>query len=119
MDRLDDYPTLTAACRAVGDRLGIGKGSLRRWARQAQVDAGECEGASSSEQERFKQLERENRDLREANAILKDAAVFFAGELTPDATDPRIHRGPVAQGRSLGSICTVLREQGVPVGERT
>ena len=81
LDGLDDYPTLTAACRAVGDRLGIGKGSLRRWARQAQVDAGECEGASSSEQERFKQLDRENRDLREANAILKDAAVFFAGEL--------------------------------------
>ena len=83
LDHLDEYPTLTAACQAVGDRLGIGKESLRRWVRQAQVDAGEREGVSSSEQERIKQLERENRELREANAILKDAAVFFAGELDP------------------------------------
>lgn len=83
LDHLDEYPTLTAACQSVGDRLGIGKESLRRWVRQAQVDAGEREGVSSNEQERIKQLERENRELREANAILKDAAVFFAGELDP------------------------------------
>lgn len=51
--------------------------------RQAQIDAGEREGVPSSENERIKQLERENRELREANAILKDAAVFFAGELDP------------------------------------
>ncbi|MEV0572823.1 transposase [Micrococcus luteus] len=76
-------PTLTAACRAIGDRLGIRKESLRRWIRQAQVDAGEREEAFPSEQERIKQLERENRELREANAILKDAAVVFAGELDP------------------------------------
>lgn len=83
LDHLDEYPTLTADCRAVGDRLGIGKESLRRWVRPAQIDAGEREGASSSEQERIEQLERENRELREANAIRKDAAVFFAGELDP------------------------------------
>ena len=83
LDHLDEYSTLTAACQSVGDRLGIGKESLRRWVRQAQVDAGEREGVSSNEQERIKQLERENRELREANAILKDAAVFFAGELDP------------------------------------
>lgn len=83
LDHLDEYPTLTAACQSVGDRLGIGKESLRRWVRQAQIDAGEREGVPSSENERIKQLERENRELREANAILKDAAVFFAGELDP------------------------------------
>jgi transposase-like protein len=51
--------------------------------RQAQVDAGERQGATTSESEKIRKLERENRELREANAILKDAAVFFAGELDP------------------------------------
>ncbi|MFB9647380.1 transposase, partial [Microbacterium terregens] len=60
-----------------------GAESLRRWVRQAQIDGGERQGVSSSESERMRRLERENRELREANAILRDAAVFFAGELDP------------------------------------
>lgn len=83
LDHLDEYPNLTAACESVAKRLGFGAESLRRWVRQAQVDAGERAGVSSSESERIRQLERENRELREANAILRDAAVFFAGELDP------------------------------------
>ena len=55
----------------------------RREVRQAQIDAGDRQGVSSSESERIRKLERENRELREANAILRDAAVFFAGELDP------------------------------------
>mgnify|MGYP001547806255 FL=1 len=51
--------------------------------RQAQVDVGDRQGLTTSESERIRRLERENRELREANAILKDAAVFFAGELDP------------------------------------
>lgn len=83
LDHLDEYPNLTAACETVSSRLGIGAESLRRWVRQAQVDAGDRAGVTSSESERIRRLERENRELREANAILKDAAVFFAGELDP------------------------------------
>jgi transposase-like protein len=83
LDHLDEYPNLTAAWETVSGRLGFGAESLRRWARQAQVDAGDREGVSSSESERIRRLERENRELREANAILRDAAVFFAGELDP------------------------------------
>jgi len=63
--------------------LGFGAESLRRWVRQAQVDAGDRQGVTSVESERIRRLERENRELREANAILRDAAVFFAGELDP------------------------------------
>jgi len=83
LEHLDEYPTLTAACESVSSRLGFGAESLRRWVRQAQIDAGDRQGVSSSESERIRKLERENRELREANAILRDAAVFFAGELDP------------------------------------
>ena len=62
--------------------LGIGSEFLRHWVRQAQADAGErAELLSSGERERLKALERENRELRKANEILKAASVFFAGEL--------------------------------------
>ena len=83
LDHLDEYPNLTTACETVARRLGFGAESLRRWVRQAQVDAGDRQGVSSIESERIRRLERENRELREANAILRDAAVFFAGELDP------------------------------------
>ena len=83
LDHLDEYPNITSACETVARRLGFGAESLRRWVRQAQVDAGVREGQSTSESERVRRLERENRELREANAILRDAAVFFAGELDP------------------------------------
>lgn len=71
LDHLDEYPNLTAACETVAKRLGFGAESLRRWVRQAQVDAGDRQGQTSSESERVRRLERENRELREANAILR------------------------------------------------
>ena len=52
--------------------------SLRRWVNQAQVDADDHPGPTSSEKARIKDLERQNRDLREANEIPKAASVFFA-----------------------------------------
>ncbi len=83
LDHLDEYSNLTTACETISKRLGFGAESLRRWVRQAQVDAGDRQGVTSVEAERIRRLERENRELREANAILRDAAVFFAGELDP------------------------------------
>lgn len=66
-----------------GERLGFGSKSLRRWVRQEQVDGGDRPRGSSSESERFRRLERGNREPRGAYAILWDAAIFFAGELDP------------------------------------
>jgi len=83
LDHLDEYPNLTSACETVSARLGLGAESLRRWVRQAQIDQGQREGVSSVGVEEVKALRREVRELREANAILRDAAVFFAGELDP------------------------------------
>jgi transposase len=63
--------------------LGIGPESLRGWVRQAQADAagGTPSTLTTAERERLKALERENRELRQANQILKAASVFFAKEL--------------------------------------
>jgi transposase len=83
LDHLDEYPNLTSACETISKRLRFGTESLRRWVRQAQIDGGERQGVTSSESERMRRPEREDRELREANAILRDAAVFFAGELDP------------------------------------
>jgi transposase-like protein len=57
--------------------------ALGRWVLQAQVDAAQRPGVTSAEQQRIKDLEREVRDLEEANEILKAASIFFARELDP------------------------------------
>ena len=64
----------------VADQLGCGVESLRSWVKQDEIDRGETGGVSSVETERIKELERENRELRRANAILKSASAFFAAE---------------------------------------
>lgn len=64
--------------------LGVKYESLRLWVRQAEADAGErADRLTSSERERLKILEREVKDLRKANEVLKAASVFFAKELDP------------------------------------
>ncbi|WP_159449277.1 transposase [Demequina sp. NBRC 110051] len=83
LDHLEEYSSLTAACQIVADRVGVGAESLRRWVRQAQVDAGARDGMTTADSDEMRRLRKENRELKEANAILRDAAVFFAGELDP------------------------------------
>jgi transposase len=65
----------------VARELGIGTEPLRGWLKQAEIDGGRRPGTSSADKERIAQLERENRELRRANDILKAASVFFATEL--------------------------------------
>ena len=80
LDARKDPATATGAIRRVGEQLGIHPEALRTWVRQAEVDAGARPGATTSDAERIAALERENRELRRANAILKSAASFFAAE---------------------------------------
>jgi transposase len=71
-----------SAMRRVAELLGVGSGeTVRKWVRQAQVDAGARAGISTEEAAEIKRLKRENAELRRANAILKAASAFFAAEL--------------------------------------
>jgi transposase len=67
----------------IARQLGIGTESLRNWVRQAEVDRGERAGITTDERRRIGELEREVRELRRANEILKAASAFFARELDP------------------------------------
>lgn len=67
-----------AAMRSVAGKLGCSMEGLRRWVRQAERDAGQRAGLTTSERERLKALERENRELRRANEILRKASAVFA-----------------------------------------
>ena len=73
----------TAHSEPQAAKLGMTNETLRKWVRQAEIDGGARPGVSSAEAERVKELERENRELRRANEILKAASVFFARELDP------------------------------------
>jgi len=76
-----EYPSEWAAITSVAQKLGINHETLRVWLRRAQTDAGERPGLTTDEREQLKRLQRENRELRRANEILKSASLFFATEL--------------------------------------
>ena len=73
----NDYGSDHAAYRAIAPKLGCSPGSLRAWCRQAERDAGQRSGLTIAEKDRIKELERENRQLRQANEILKKASAYF------------------------------------------
>jgi transposase len=67
----------------VGERLGINPETLRNWVERAEIDGGQRPGTTSDDKKRIAELERENRELRRANEILKAASAYFARELDP------------------------------------
>ena len=77
-----------AAIVSIATKLGMTPETLRSWLRRDEVNAGRRAGVTSEERERLRQLERENRELRRANEILRAAAVFFARELDPRLPKP-------------------------------
>jgi transposase len=77
-DAKDQYPSQWAAIESIAGKIGCTAETLRRWVRQGERDAGVREGPTTAEQQRVKELEREVRELRRANEILKLASAFFA-----------------------------------------
>ena len=78
-----EYASQWAAIVSIAERFGMTAETLRSWVRQAEVNDGERPGTTTAEAERIKELERENRELRRANEILKAASACFAQELDP------------------------------------
>lgn len=76
-----DPASAVGAIRRIADQLGVHPEALRGWVKKAEIDAGDRPGTTSGDAERLAALEREVRELRRANQILKSAASFFAAEL--------------------------------------
>ena len=77
----DEHESQWAAIVSVAAKMGCTSETLRIWVRRSEVDEGRRPGVTSGERERLRELEREVRELRRANEILKSASVFFATEL--------------------------------------
>ncbi len=78
MEQRPAHPSEWAALQAVATKLGMTAETLRKWVRQAERDTGQRPGLPTSERERLQALEREVRELRRTNEILKTASAFFA-----------------------------------------
>ena len=73
-----EHPSLAAAIRSVAAKIGCSAETLRLWVRRAERDGGRRGGATADERERIRALEREVRELRQANEILRKASAYFA-----------------------------------------
>jgi len=78
LEQQQDYESQWAAIESIAGKMGCTAETLRRWVRQAERDQGKRSGPTTEELERIRQLERENRELRQANEILRKASAYFA-----------------------------------------
>lgn len=78
LDHQGDYPSQWQAVISIAAKFGCTAETLRRWVRQVEVDSGRRDGMMSDDRARIKDLERENRELRRANEILRKASAYFA-----------------------------------------
>lgn len=78
LDHERDHPSRWAAILSISAKIGCTAQTLNAWVKKAEVDAGRRSGVPSDVNERLKALERENRELRQANEILRKASAYFA-----------------------------------------
>lgn len=78
LDHEKEYASRSAAILSISQKVGCSRDSLRIWVKQRETNTGKREGVTTAERDRIKELERENRQLRQANEILKKASAYFA-----------------------------------------
>ncbi len=78
LEHQGEHDSQWAAIGSIAAKIGCTADTLRQWVRQAELDQGRRPGLTTEERERLKQLERENRELRRANEILRKASAYFA-----------------------------------------
>src|SRR5580704_7025397 len=81
LEHQHEYSSQWAAITSIAGKFGCVPETLRHWVRRAEVDEGRRPGLTTEERAKLKELERENRELKRANEILKSASLFFATEL--------------------------------------
>ena len=77
-EHADEYGSQWEAMCSIAAKIGCTPETLRKWVRKTEVDTGRRDGVTSDERARLKELERENRELRQANEILRKASAYFA-----------------------------------------
>jgi transposase len=77
-ENIDSHDSEWAALESIAEKMGCSTETLRKWVRQAERDTGKRPGVTTDERERMKELERENRELKRANEILRKASAYFA-----------------------------------------
>ena len=78
LEREGDHPSRWAAVVSIAEKIGCTAQTLHEWVKKSEVDAGKRAGVSTETAEKLKALERENRELRQANEILRKASAYFA-----------------------------------------
>ena len=78
LDQRDQHSSQWSAIQSVSSKIGCTAETLGRWVRESEYDSGVRNGLTTEERTRLKQLERENRELKRANEILRKASAFFA-----------------------------------------
>ena len=78
LEHQDEHPSQWAAMSSIAGKIGCTTETLRRWVREAEIDQGQRAGITSDERQRMKELEREVKELKQANEILRKASAFSA-----------------------------------------
>ena len=78
LEHANEYGSEWSAICSIAAKIGCTPETLRKWVRRTEVDTGRRDGTTSDERTRLKDLERENRELRRANEILRKASAYFA-----------------------------------------
>ena len=78
LEQQEQHTSQWAAMNAIAQKVGCTAETLRKWVRQSEIDQGKRAGLNSTERERLRDLERENRELKQANEILRKASAYFA-----------------------------------------
>ncbi|WP_156513297.1 IS3 family transposase [Bordetella ansorpii] len=105
-----EYPSLWVAVESIAPKIGCSAQTLLTWVKRHEVDSGQREGVTTSERERIKELERENRELRRANDILRTASGFFrAGGARPQAEVVNAYIDRHREVYGVEPICKVLQ----------
>ncbi|UIF88053.1 IS3 family transposase (plasmid) [Cupriavidus necator] len=109
-EQLGEHPSLWAAVQAIAPKIGCSAHTLLKWVKRDQVDSGERDGVTTAERERIKALEREVKELRRANEILKLASAFFGpGGARPPAQVLKAFVDEHRDAFGVEPICQVLQ----------